>query len=399
MSVRAPYATNIGVYYLLGVVNNAVFILGNWIFFWERYMTYSQLGVVDALAFAFGIVMEIPTGGISDMIGKKKTLLISCLMNIIGFGLMASTNSLAQLFAGFLFFQIGLAFYSGAADAMAYDSLKQHGAEVQFDKVIARNNSLAWISLVVCTLIGGLLYNINFRLPHYAQGVVYIFGLAGTFLMTEPEVDSTVFTMKNYVKQLGSGFTALWQPRLRYLLPALLGLPGIYFLFSWGLVQPAIAIQFGFLADAQALIQAGLGAVSALILVLMPRLRRQLGDVWGLVVVGLVLGIGFVGAALPLGFYGIVVIALIRFAGTFIQPWATIIVNEHVQSDIRSTTLSTLALIVRLPYIVGAIIAGRMVEAGSFWLFNAAIAAIVLVLLVWTLALAFRYRRQGNVPA
>jgi len=390
-----PYDRNIQVFYLLGVVNAAAFILGNWIFFWTRYITYGQLGVVDALSFGFGMVMEIPTGVISDLIGKKKTLLASCLCNFIGFMIMASTNSLAQLVIGFLFFQIGLAFYSGADEAMAYDSLKEYGDEARFDDVISKSNSLALISLVVCILIGGVMYNLNFRLPHYAWGAAFFIGFIGTFFMREPSVETVSFSVGNYVRQLGSGFQQLWQPSLKYLLPVLLGLPGVYYLFSFGLVQPAIAVSFGFMADAQAIIQAVLGLVSAAALTQLPKVRRRLGDRWGLVVVGAMLGLGYFGAALPLGIFGVLVLALIRFSGTVVVPWVSVVVNERIESKFRATTLSTVALVAKIPYIAAAIIAGRMVEAGTFWLFNLIVGGVVVGMLVSTLYLTQKRNLQS----
>lgn len=391
----SPTRGNIRVYYLLSIASNAYFILGNWIFFWERFMTYGQLGVVDALSFAFGMVMEVPTGVVSDLIGKKRTLIAACLCNTIGYTIMASTNSLSQLVIGFLFFQVGLAFYSGAIEAMAFDTLKQYGEEARFDEVVSKGNAYAIISLVVATLIGGLLYNVNFRLPHYGQSVAFGVGLVGALFLKEPEIDTFTFTIRNYIKQLGAGFQQLWQPALRYRLPVLLGLPGVFYLFAFGLIQPAIAIHFGFGADAQAIIQAALGAVSAIALTQIPWLRRRVGDQRGLLLSGLLLGLGFFGAAtLTLGVYGILVLALIRLSGTLLVPWVSIVVNEHVESQYRATTLSTVALVAKIPYIAAAIAAGRMVEAGTFWLFNAFVGGGVMILLISTMVLTRYYERR-----
>ena len=66
---------NITVFYALTIAKHAIFVEGNWFFFWLRVMTHQQMGWVDATAFSFGLMMEIPTGAISDMVGKRKTLL------------------------------------------------------------------------------------------------------------------------------------------------------------------------------------------------------------------------------------------------------------------------------------------------------------------------------------
>src|SRR5690242_16325605 len=105
---------NLLIFYYLSFCRSAVFLAGNWIFFWLRVMTYGQLGFVDATAFAFGLLMEIPTGAISDLVGKRWTLMLAALFNGSGFIIMGASDTLAGLVVGFWITQIGWAFFSGA---------------------------------------------------------------------------------------------------------------------------------------------------------------------------------------------------------------------------------------------------------------------------------------------
>ena len=98
---------NIGRFYLLTAFNNLWFLAGNWIFYWLRYMTYGELGVMDALCFLFGLVMEVPSGAIADVIGKRKTIIIGMLLASAGFLTMGSANDIAPLWIGFLLAQAG----------------------------------------------------------------------------------------------------------------------------------------------------------------------------------------------------------------------------------------------------------------------------------------------------
>jgi MFS family permease len=104
---------NILLFYFLTFANNSFFITGNWIFFWLRYMTYGQLGLVDAGCFAFGMLMEIPTGAISDLLGKKRTLIAAHIFAALGFFVIGTSTAMTQIVIGFLLAQVGWAFLLG----------------------------------------------------------------------------------------------------------------------------------------------------------------------------------------------------------------------------------------------------------------------------------------------
>ncbi len=357
-------------------------------------MTYGKLGVIDALAFAFGLVMEIPTGAISDLIGKKKTILASCLLGFVGVMIISSANSATPIFWGFLLTQAGWAFYSGAAEAMAYDTLKEKKKENSFDKVISASNMIGIVVTVITTLVGAAMYNYNFRLPHYAWGFAYLFGLVASFWLIEPRIDSVKFSFKNYFKQMSDGAKQLITPYLKPFLPIMFALLGIYYLYSYGLVKPAIAVHFGFFATGQAVTQAILGVTCAIAVGLIPKMRDRLTDVRGLVILAGMLGIGFLFAALPLGIYGFAAMLAIALAGNLASPWVSIVVNRELPSQYRATALSTIALFTKVPYVIAAMIAGRMIDGGLLWLFNLVIGVIVLVSVVWTL---IYFSRKGKL--
>ena len=348
-------------------------------------MTYGRLGVVDALAFAFGLIMEVPTGAIADLIGKKKTILASCILGFTGVMIIASANSALSIFIGFLITQAGWAFYSGSAEAMAYDSLKERRRDNQYDKVISASGVLGIVATVITVLLGAVMYKYNFRLPHYAWGFAYLFGFVASFWLKEPSIDTEKFSLKNYFRQITEGVKQLVTPYLRPYIPIMFALLGIYYLYSYGLVKPAIAIHFGFFATEQAIIQAILGVTSAIAVGLIPKMRNKFSDVAGLVLLTSVLAVGFLFAVFPLGYYGFLVMLAIALSGNLASPWVSIVVNRELPSKYRATALSTIALFTKIPYVVAAMIAGRMIDGGYLWLFNLVIGTLVAASVIWTL--------------
>src|SRR6266446_7016378 len=98
---------NVLIFHIATIVDNNWFIAANWIFFWTRYMSFAQLGVIDSLAFGLGLFLDIPTGAIADLIGKKKTVVAAFLCSCIGVVVIASASSVWPIFIGWLIVQLG----------------------------------------------------------------------------------------------------------------------------------------------------------------------------------------------------------------------------------------------------------------------------------------------------
>jgi hypothetical protein len=177
----------------------------------------------------------------------------------------------------------------------------------------------------------------------------------------------------------------LGNPRLRFYIPLLFGLPGAFFIYSWGVVQPAVAVNFGFGPDAQAFIASAAYLLIAITVRMIPRIRRRTGDFGGLTLLNLGLVVALVCMALPLGngvSFGVIVLLLMHLSGSTSRAWTSIVINENTPSSIRATTLSTVALLVKLPYVLVAVVAGLMIDAGQLGTFVLGMAAVSLMLLV-----------------
>jgi MFS family permease len=378
---------NIALYYLITASMSSFFIAGNWVFFWTRYMTFGQLGIMDATVFAFGMFMEIPTGAVADMLGRKKTMVAGALFCLPGIFTMAAADSMWALFAGFMIASVGWAFFSGATDAMAYETLKEKGQAEDYDKVVSAAHMLG-LSVTICTtLIGGLLYEWHYRAPHYAWAMMYFFALLAALALHDPQVkNESPFSLRAYGRQLGEGVRQLWQPRLRPYLGLLLTANGVYVMFVSGLVAPAMSIEFGFDATEQSVIFAALGLMVAVLVLAIPWLRRTFSDFWGLFMMNAMLALAFLLGAAPIGAWGIAALFLIRLAGNWAGPWGLVVVNHAIPSEARATTLSTVSFLVRLPYVLTASLAGYTMQQGIFPLFSLGVGLVIVGVCVLSLA-------------
>jgi MFS family permease len=175
--------SNLKIYYLLILSNNLWFITSNWLNFWLKYMTLKEVGIIDALAFLIGIMLEFPSGIISDRLGRKQTLLISQSLQLLGSLLITFSTSLYEIGLGFVVFQIGVAFYSGTIEAFGYESAISEKKE--YTKVLTKSGFLTNFGYLSSLIVGGYLYNLNNNIPNILFTINFAFGLILSWFVFE----------------------------------------------------------------------------------------------------------------------------------------------------------------------------------------------------------------------
>ncbi|KKU87434.1 MAG: hypothetical protein UY18_C0035G0010, partial [Microgenomates group bacterium GW2011_GWF2_47_9] len=154
-------------------------------------------------------------------------------------------------------------------------------------------------------------------------------------------------------------------------------LMGANYIYDWGLLQPAIATSFGYFDRGQAVAFTIFGILGALIIRALPKLRARISDKRGLYLLTILMGLGFALAAFPLGYWGIIAMLIM----------ISVVVNKEIAANHRATALSTVALITKIPYVVVAIIAGKMIDRGDLWLFNAVVSGAIIFSIIVSIAL------------
>lgn len=370
---------NVTKLYVLTALTNLWFITGSWLFFYRLYMSDRQIGVLDGLVFGIGLVAEIPSGALADLLGRKRQLQIGLLLMSAGFLTQGFAEAYWYILVGMTMFTVGMALVSGSDDALVYDSLDGEGRSNLWDRIIARKFQIMHIVTIASYLIGGLLYVMNLRLPFIMAGIGILGGffIAGTF--EETRVTSENLSMKAFVRQNAEGMKYLFKRHMwLYAFMAIIVL-GIGYAFDLGVIKPLTLNSFGYFANAQAVINAVAGGAAILALTQLDRLRKYFGEKHGLIMLALIMGAGFLTASFPIGKLGLLAFLAIFIVNSLIEPWLNDIVQQEVSSSHRATALSTLALLQKLPYVVLAPIAGDLSTSGHFTRFLVGVAICIFV--------------------
>lgn len=394
---------NVAKLYILTALTNLWFITGSWLYFYRLYMSDRQIGVLDGMVFGIGLIAEIPSGALADLLGRKRQLQIGLLLMSAGFLMQGFAEAYWYILVGMIMFTVGMALVSGSDDALVYDSLDSEGSSKLWDKVIARKFQIMHIVTIASYLIGGLLYIMNFRLPFIMTGVGMLIGffIACTFKETREASDS--LSMKAYIQQNTEGMKHLFKRHMwLYAFMAIVVL-GIGYAFDLGVIKPLTLNAFGYFANAQAVINAVAGGMAILALTQLDRLRKYFGEKRGLIVLALIMAAGFLAASFPIGKLGLLAFLAIFVVNSLIEPWLNDIVQQEVPSSHRATALSTLALLQKLPYVILAPIAGGLSTSGHFTRFLVGVAicifvAIGMLLLFGILNVRIKKSKAKKVP-
>jgi MFS family permease len=159
---------------------NTLFLLG-------AGLNIFQAMVVNATFTAAQLVFEVPTGVVADTLGRKKSLLIGIAIIIVSTGLYVATPRLGWGMAGFIvgstLLGLGFCFQTGAGDAWLVDALDATGWAGPKDRVFAWGGMTFSAAMLVGTLAGGFLGQVNLALPYVLRAVSLLLSFVATALM------------------------------------------------------------------------------------------------------------------------------------------------------------------------------------------------------------------------
>ncbi len=237
------YYTYAGIYTLAASIIWGI----NTLFLLDAGLSIAEVFIANA-AFSVGtVIFEIPTGVVADTIGRRASFLLSLVV------LAASTLAyvgLAQAGAGVVAFSVasvfiglGFTFYSGAMEAWLVDGLQGLGYEGEMDGIFANAQIIGGIAMLVGTIGGGFLGQINLALPFVVRAVLLIVLLALAFVgMHDIGFQSRKVTWRTLPSEANAvaakGVRFGWRTRPLRLIMIAGAIQSGFFMWAWYAWQP-----------------------------------------------------------------------------------------------------------------------------------------------------------------
>ena len=92
-------------------------------------LSFLEIGLLIAFRELCVTVLEIPSGSIADLYGRRRALLLSFGAYIVGFVTFGFADQFAVLFGAMFFIAVGDAFRTGTHKAMIFTWLRLEGAQ------------------------------------------------------------------------------------------------------------------------------------------------------------------------------------------------------------------------------------------------------------------------------
>lgn len=156
------------------------------LFYQEHGLGTQELFILKAV-YSFAIVlMEIPSGYIGDIWGRKNSMIIGSILGTAGFGIYCFTTGFYGFLIGEICLGIGQSFISGSDSAMLYDSMLEAGEEHRYLKTEGRLISVGNYAEAIAAPVGVMLAALSLRTPYYFQTLIAFSAVPAALMLKEP---------------------------------------------------------------------------------------------------------------------------------------------------------------------------------------------------------------------
>ncbi|RRJ31810.1 MFS transporter [Halocatena pleomorpha] len=355
-------------YYLYRATMSVGFITPIFTLFLLRSLTYTQFAVLSSLYSVLAVVSEVPTGYVSDRLGRRASLLLSVAFTVSSVAGFVITNGFVPYACLYALWALALTFRSGSIDAWLYDILGERSDADQFSRVRGRGDAIQNWTAAISMVGGGLLYGIEPTYPFIAAAVFNSVGFVA--LLSLPK--NSQYAEGGTADRPGplAAFSVIRDHLVRPSLWSLVVYIGLFYAVvgvAQGYIQPMVietvapaVTAFGVdlpqgptaartgqagptLAFGVGVLSAALTAVAALGGYYAGRIENRFG------VRRAVVGVSMITAAMLVVPLWVGVVALPTFAAMrtsmpILKPIANGYINDHTQTVGRATTLSVVSM-------------------------------------------------------
>ena len=154
-----------------------------------RGFSLAEIGVAESVFHVASLLFEIPSGVISDVFGRKRSMILSQCMFILSACLMIFSEGLPGICVSLAASAFGYNFASGAREALAYDSLKAAGQEERYLNYSSVEFSIYRVGSACATLCAGLALFLGYRRANLLDMVLGGICLLFCFRLKEVETE------------------------------------------------------------------------------------------------------------------------------------------------------------------------------------------------------------------
>ncbi len=156
------------------------------VYFRAHGLSMQDVMLLQAIFAVTMVVIEIPSGYFSDVLGRKRTLFIGIVMALMGWTAYVFANTFTDFLVAEIILGVGASFLSGTDSAMLYDTLLELGHTERSVREEGKQLSFSNFAEAAAAVVGGLLAMISLHTPFVVQALWMLIPLPLVYLLVEP---------------------------------------------------------------------------------------------------------------------------------------------------------------------------------------------------------------------
>jgi MFS family permease len=354
--------SNIRKLYAFSFLQMTLFPMAIITLFWKDHigLSLTQILLLQGILSVTMVLMEYPSGYISDRIGYRVSLSLASLLGMVGWGIYTVATTFTHVMAAEILLGTALAFISGSDSALLFETLKGDGTEQNYARHQGRMSGYAQAGEALGAIFAGVIYAYAPILPFILQIGVWLLALILTRTMVEPVRIVTSPTSHLAEALRSARYVFVENKALRYniLLNSFLGLSSFYPVW---LIQPYMQ-QSGVPLTWFGPVWSGANLTVAILALTSHSATAFLGERFMTILFLILILIGYLGLGIAGGFWGFLFYYLLTVMRGLRGPMMLNLTQKECPSANRAGILSLQSLCFRLLFVCSGPLVGMLAD-------------------------------------
>jgi len=333
------------------------------LFFQDNGLSLQRIMILQACYSLSVGLMEIPSGYAADILGRRKTLILGCVLAFVGFGLFSVSYNFWWFLVAEILLGLGNSFISGADSALMYDSLLEVKEEDRFLKYEGRSISIGNFSEAAAGILGGFLAAMSFRYPAYAQVIVTFIAIPVALSLVEPKIHKARLksSWKSIFKVVHFSLIEHKTLRTHIIYSSVIGVSTL--MMAW-LAQPFLK-DIGVNMKNYGLVWATLNIIVGIFAFRAHHIEKRFTELTSLYIIGIITVSTYFFIGTHMTYFSILVLFLFYANRGYATPLLRNYINRYTESNVRATVMSVRSFIIRISFAIIAPFIGWIADNHS----------------------------------
>ena len=333
------------------------------LFFQDNGLSLQRIMILQACYSLSVGLMEIPSGYAADILGRRKTLILGCVLAFVGFGLFSVSYNFWWFLVAEILLGLGNSFISGADSALMYDSLLEVKEEDRFLKYEGRSISIGNFSEAAAGILGGFLAAMSFRYPAYAQVIVTFIAIPVALSLVEPKIHKARLksSWKSIFKVVHFSLIEHKTLRTHIIYSSVIGVSTL--MMAW-LAQPFLK-DIGVNMKNYGLVWATLNIIVGVFAFRAHHIEKRFTELTSLYIIGIITVSTYFFIGTHMTYLSLLVLFLFYANRGYATPLLRNYINRYTESNVRATVMSVRSFIIRISFAIIAPFIGWIADNHS----------------------------------